>query len=367
MPVIYHESFAHYSVTNGNIEMKTEFPAAGRNVSLIAGGGFDGASEARLGSTNVNSNQNSASFLVRKFPDDIDRAVFSFDARFSSIGSQAFDPQGGGFFSILDADWIDSEIERVNSNANSSVWSKGVILSQSSGRKLTAFVRSGSGSTVNMVIAVSDNPVYTGNDARIYNHEVILDLSSTTTMLKVRVDGLEVINATFDRDAVNSVYRVTRIGGCGWSSNNHQGAVTNLSNVVVYTEDADLIYPAGPLNLTTIETGLSALDSHPANPGTYDVIPIAGKVYAMNDVGPSIPAGAPILAAWMEARMAAANGGQAEAIALDVLDSAGVVLSTRNAYLTPGLPDQILVTDVSSQIGDIAAVNGAQARIRRAP
>lgn len=368
MPFIDHESFAHYSVANGNTEMKDAMAWVGANNMIVAGGGFEGSSEVRLGSPASNQNGNNQSFMIRRFDASVNKAVFSFDIRFTGSTTIASDivNTGSGFFCIQDETSIDNEIMRAGLNSNITAWNEGVVLTVDRNRSLSAYVRNGTSVSTNLLIARYDKPIYSLDPSDIYNHEVLLDVSSPTAVLKVRVNGMEVINATFNRDAVSATYRVTQIVGCGWSSPNTQGGIVHLSNVLAYAEDSGLAYPAGPLTLSTIETGLSALDTHPANPGTYDIVPAAGKTYAMNDVGPSIPPGTPVHAAYLEARMAAVSGGQPESIALEVLDSAGAVLASNTATLIPGFPDRILVTDVTDQIGDIAAVNGAQARIRRA-
>lgn len=205
---------------------------------------------------------------------------------------------------------------------------------------------------------------------RHYHVELKVDHTNPTARITVYVNGALEMDATYDRDRVDSGlqtkdFKRVLLGGAAYTST--QTRYPKYSNLVIYTDEPGTVFPMGPIDLVTVNPtagqGYDGLRSVPnADDTTYaTVIPGA----TMNGTFEDLTAGNPVLAVDATIRHGSVAGLEPSQITTRIRKADSSVVGTVTTTAAPGVPPTHRRIRLPADM-TLADVNGATFQIQAA-
>lgn len=177
---------------------------------------------------------------------------------------------------------------------------------------------------------------------RHYHVELKVDHTNPLARIVVYVNGVLELDATYDRDRIDSGFQTTEFKRVllGSTANTafNPNRQTHYSNLVIYTDEPGTVFPMGPIDLETVSpTAGQGYDGlRVSDDTTYATIPPGGTLNGtFDDLGANPN---PVLAVDATVRHGSVGGLEPSQITTQIKKADGTVLGSTMTTAAPGTP-----------------------------
>lgn len=220
-----------------------------------------------------------------------------------------------------------------------------------------------SNTSVNELV-IATGPTIRPNE--FYLFDVMWDISSSLAKCEVYINGLQAINATFDRDRIVNAFSDTQFEFVKFSHIGGNRRKISIANIVVYTPDAITPFPLGPLEIGRIsptsgpEYELVDYDPNASDGGWHVVPPGSEAIWKLGE----IPPGNPVLFAEMRGRIAAGGGFTPAVMDIELQRSGGSISAAVVSESPAASHERQFRVKIPDADTNIETLNGARIAVR---